>query len=813
MPQIRVAACQLNTVVGDLAGNVGRSWSALARGGCGADLAVFPELAVPATRPRTCSAARVRGRQPGRAGRWPPATGQRCAAVVGYVEGRLRGPGLPTPPPSAPGPGARSYRKRLLPNYGVFDEQRYFVPGRRARAPLRCWRGAGRGLDLRGRVDRRRPDGRQAAAGAGRCGQHQRLALLTGPPGRAPGRAGRAGGRGRLRPRLRQPGGRSGRAGVRRRLPRGRRRRRLLAAGRPVRRGVLVVDLDVAARPAGPGSTARRRRRRRPCRATRPADAPAPAAPVADPLDPVAEVYEALVLGTRDYWARTGSPRGDRPVRRHRLVAGGRRRRRRPRRRHVHGVSMPSRYSSEGYRTTPRRWPRRLGIDLHRARSRRPTPPSPTCSPRCSAAEPVGSDRREPAVAHPRRAPHGPLQRHGAGSCSPPATRARWPPATPRSTATRPAGSPSSRTCPRPSSTSCAGTATPGPGRGSPADPRGRARQAAVGRAAARPARRRVAAALRRARPGPRGYVEDDRTAGRPGGRGLRPGRGATAWWGWSTGPSTSGARCPPACASPPRPSARTGACPSPTTTGPGAAGGAAAGARPWLSRGGSAGRRRLPRGVAPLDARPRWSATTGGWSDASSAARRLGGRPPPAGVQVHLDAAERATPGTPSCLGERLPVLDGVDPDALTGRPGHRRAPWPPSTGLEAGTAAGWTPRGAAPAGRPLPGGAAPAGGHLRPPPPGRAPVADAPGAPRPAARAARRGGGLAGRRTARRAPGPPAPRRGGRPRRSSPARVGGRRRRGPAGWSAWPGGVRPGTDGGRTGPPAASPGRLTVR
>ena len=47
MARIRVAACQINTVVGDLAGNAARTLDALAGAErAGADLAVFPELTV-----------------------------------------------------------------------------------------------------------------------------------------------------------------------------------------------------------------------------------------------------------------------------------------------------------------------------------------------------------------------------------------------------------------------------------------------------------------------------------------------------------------------------------------------------------------------------------------------------------------------------------------------------------------------------------------------------------------------------------------------------------------------------------------------
>ena len=94
-----------------------------------------------------------------------------------------------------------------------------------------------------------------------------------------------------------------------------------------------------------------------------------------------------------------------------------------------------------------------------------------------------------------------------------------------------------------------------------------------VGRAAARPARRPVASALRGARPGAPGLRRARPHGGRPGGRGLRPAPWSTGSCGWSTAPSTSGARCRRGCGSPPRPSARTAACPSPTATALGARG------------------------------------------------------------------------------------------------------------------------------------------------------------------------------------------------------------------------------------------------
>ncbi len=94
------------------------------------------------------------------------------------------------------------------------------------------------------------------------------------------------------------------------------------------------------------------------------------------------------------------------------------------------------------------------------------------------------------------------------------------------------------------------------------------AHQAAVGRAAARPARRPVAAALRGARPDPRGLRRGRPHRGRAGRHGLRPRRWSSASPAWSTRPSTSAGRPRPACGSRPRRSARTAGSRSPTATG-----------------------------------------------------------------------------------------------------------------------------------------------------------------------------------------------------------------------------------------------------
>jgi NAD+ synthase (glutamine-hydrolysing) len=88
------------------------------------------------------------------------------------------------------------------------------------------------------------------------------------------------------------------------------------------------------------------------------------AAGIVEPLEPVAEMYEALVLGTRDYVRKNGftdvviglSGGIDSS-----LVAAIAADALGPE--HVHGVSMPSRYSSEGSKDDARELADALGID------------------------------------------------------------------------------------------------------------------------------------------------------------------------------------------------------------------------------------------------------------------------------------------------------------------------------------------------------------------------------------------------------------------------------------------------------------------
>lgn len=135
---IRVAACQLNMVVGDLDGNVERIIAALAEAeAAGCAVAVFGELAVSGYPPEDLllKSAFVDDVQAA-LGRVAAATGE-CVAIVGFVDGdeataEPTGRAYNAAAVCARGRVWGVYHKRALPDYGVFDEERYFAPGSHA---------------------------------------------------------------------------------------------------------------------------------------------------------------------------------------------------------------------------------------------------------------------------------------------------------------------------------------------------------------------------------------------------------------------------------------------------------------------------------------------------------------------------------------------------------------------------------------------------------------------------------------------------------------------------------------------------------
>ncbi|MGS2616025.1 NAD+ synthase [Micromonospora sp. LZ34] len=145
MPTLRLALCQVNPTVGDLAGNAGlvRSWTRQAAD-AGAQLVAFPEMMLTGypvedlVFRRSFVAASQAALHRLATDLAADGLGE-LAVVVGYLD-------ADGPPQVAgdaePGRGARNaaallqrgevaatYFKHHLPNYGVFDEDRYFVPG------------------------------------------------------------------------------------------------------------------------------------------------------------------------------------------------------------------------------------------------------------------------------------------------------------------------------------------------------------------------------------------------------------------------------------------------------------------------------------------------------------------------------------------------------------------------------------------------------------------------------------------------------------------------------------------------------------
>jgi NAD+ synthase (glutamine-hydrolysing) len=369
MARLRIACCQVNTVVGDLDGNVARIVAALEQAEShGCDLAVFPELAITGYPPEdlllkprfVADNLEALEKLAARTGR--------CAAVVGFVDARrdlFNAAAI-----CAHGQVHGVYHKRLLPNYAVFDEQRYFTPGA---SPLALYLVGGVRIGVSICEDAWSPTGPildQAAGGAelvvninaspyyaGR--RDERLRML----------ATRAADASCSLVYVNQVGGQdelvfdgaslvvdaSG---------------NLVAAGRQFVDDVVIVDLDV--RPVF------RKRLLDPRGRVSAAALPevvvteqptlqdrrlTPVVP--EPLAPLDEVYEALCLGTRDYVVKNGftdavvglSGGIDSS-----LVACAAVDALGPER--VHGVSMPSRFSSAGSRDDARQLAENLGIDF-----------------------------------------------------------------------------------------------------------------------------------------------------------------------------------------------------------------------------------------------------------------------------------------------------------------------------------------------------------------------------------------------------------------------------------------------------------------
>src|SRR5581483_5514920 len=126
---MRLALAQINTTVGDLDGNRALILSRLEKArAAGADLVLFPELAVTGYPPEDLLLRPGFVRAARRSLQEIAAATEGIAALVGtpHFDGDLYN----SCAVCADGEVKAVYRKRFLPNYGVFDEERYFAAGR-----------------------------------------------------------------------------------------------------------------------------------------------------------------------------------------------------------------------------------------------------------------------------------------------------------------------------------------------------------------------------------------------------------------------------------------------------------------------------------------------------------------------------------------------------------------------------------------------------------------------------------------------------------------------------------------------------------
>ncbi|HEY6623212.1 MAG TPA: NAD+ synthase [Acidimicrobiales bacterium] len=369
MPRLRLVACQLNTVVGDLDGNADRIVRALGHAErAGGDLAIFPELAVTGYPPEDLLS------RPGfiadnlaAVDRVVAATGA-CAAAFGFVDIDREGRLFNAAALSVNGALVGTYHKRLLPNYSVFDEQRWFAPGTEpytryviGGVPVGMsvcedlWFAAGPVADQGGAGAKLVVNLNASPYSIGR--RDDRLAVLTQrvtESGCAIAYVNQVGGQDEL-----VFDGASLVMG-----PTG----QIVAAARQYVEEALVVDLDLEGEEPAAGGPGGRVMVSAVSRSAADGSPPAATATLAPVLDPVREVYEALVLGTGDYVRKNGFSDAviglsggidSSLVAAIAVDALGAD--------HVHGVAMPSRYSSSGSIDDAYSLATKLGIDIQTA--------------------------------------------------------------------------------------------------------------------------------------------------------------------------------------------------------------------------------------------------------------------------------------------------------------------------------------------------------------------------------------------------------------------------------------------------------------
>ena len=307
---LRVALCQANLPVGDLDGNVERARRLVSDAHArGADLVVLPELALTGYPPEDLLLKTSFVDDAALALEAFAADVHDTIAIVGLpvrsVEGGLRNSAAVV----ANGRIVATYHKHFLPNYAVFDEQRYFAPGNEAvvielggvRVGVTIcediWRpggpaewatvegGAGLLVNLSASPYHRAKGQERERLFAGRCTDYRCFLAFCNA----------VGGQDELvfdgHSLVIDPTG------------------AVLARGRQFDEELLVVDLDLAASSSANRSGASTGTER--VRLVT-VDRPGAVRPALEPralsalLDPEAEVYRALTLGTADYLDKNG---------------------------------------------------------------------------------------------------------------------------------------------------------------------------------------------------------------------------------------------------------------------------------------------------------------------------------------------------------------------------------------------------------------------------------------------------------------------------------------------------------------------------
>ncbi len=127
---LRLALAQVNATVGDIAGNVRKVLSACGRAReAGADLVVFPEMVLPGYPPEDLLLRSSFIEENLAAWREVAGGARGVTVVAGFVDRDGKGRVCNVAGVAADGRVLGIYRKMHLPNYGVFDEMRYFRRG------------------------------------------------------------------------------------------------------------------------------------------------------------------------------------------------------------------------------------------------------------------------------------------------------------------------------------------------------------------------------------------------------------------------------------------------------------------------------------------------------------------------------------------------------------------------------------------------------------------------------------------------------------------------------------------------------------